>query len=143
LQRGQRIHEAGRETPQASVAQAHVVLDPEKLVDVEPQVVHGLLRALVQAAVDQVVVQHPAHEVFQRQIVDAAGVALCLRLHRIDELLEDAVLHGLAGGDPPVALGRTAGVAGEREGQVVQDRGLDALAGRLDVEAEPLPVAGV
>ena len=136
LERRERIHEARRESSEAAVAQTHVLLDREEIVDVEIQALQRLLRRGVQARIDDVVLEHPPHEVFERKVVQAARVAVGLRGHCLDEAFENPVLNGAARRDPPVALRGAAGVAGERALQVVEDGGAHPLCAGLYAELE-------
>jgi hypothetical protein len=79
VERGERIEEARGEAAEAAVAQAHVHLGVADLLEIlAERLERGHARSSEQAGGEQVVAEQPAHEVFEREIVDAADVlALC------------------------------------------------------------------
>ena len=76
---------------------------------IKPELAHGGDRIVVKAGVMKVALQQPSHEIFQREVVDPAHVAVVVHALRGDEALQDAVAHRHRGGNPPIAnRGRAA-----------------------------------
>ena len=70
-QRRHALHEAGGQPPEAAIAQRGVVLDVAQLVVVHAQFGERRTHAIDQAQVVQRIMQQPADEEFQRQVIDA------------------------------------------------------------------------
>ncbi len=121
VERGERIEETGRETTEAAVAQAHVHLDLAQLVKVDAELGQRGARGLDETGVLEVVLGEPAHQILEREVVEAADVVLVVHRLGRDEAGEDLFAHRGGGRQPPVAQGRGALVAGEGVGQVAQD----------------------
>ena len=76
LQGGHGVQVAGGQTAQAAVAQTGVGLHLEEVGGGEAQVLDGLLQLWQDPQVVGVLLQGPAHEELQGQVVDLAGVAV-------------------------------------------------------------------
>ena len=70
VQRGQRVKEAGGQTAQTAVAQTCVRFQLKQVAGLEAQVAQSLLQFGQHAQIVSVFHQAPAHEKFQREIVD-------------------------------------------------------------------------
>ncbi len=114
IKRRQRIEEAGGETTEAAVAETHVALGLADLLEVLAERGERSPRGLIEPGRDQVVAEQPAHEVFEREIVDAADVMRVVHRLGRDHARVQLLAHGHHGGDPPVARGGRAGVARQR-----------------------------
>ena len=74
LQRRQRVHETGRQPPQAAVAQPGIALALEDLAQIEAVVGGELDRRLVQVHVHQAQAQAAAGQELRREVADALHV---------------------------------------------------------------------
>ncbi|MNM92764.1 hypothetical protein D3C81_1051080 [compost metagenome] len=110
LQRGQRIHEAGRQPAQAAVAEAGFLLLREDVVEVQVERGHGAAHRLHDAEVDEVVAQVRPHQEFGGQVGHRARWLALVGLGRADPALHQAVAHGVGQRLVEVVA---AGVAGQ------------------------------
>ena len=127
VERRQRIEEAGGEPAEAAVAQAHVDLGIPDLLEVQAQELERLPGGLVEPGGEQIVLEEPAHEVLEREIIHPADVVRVVDALGLDHPLMDVVADGERGRDPPVAGRRRTGMARQRRGQVAQDQGPEHL----------------
>src|SRR5262249_33283159 len=93
LHRGHRVEEAGREAPEASVAQARVGFLFEQAEPIEALLLDGLLRGRIEEEVRDVVGQGAADEELHREIVDALGVLALVGILRKYPALREDVPH--------------------------------------------------
>ena len=122
VHRGEGIEEAGGETAEAAVAEAHVGFFVGDRLEILAEFRQGRGRDVAQLKVDEVVREHAAHQVLEGEIVDAADVLAGMLSLRVDVALEHLVAGGHAGRHPPVVAGGGDAVAGESALQVAQDR---------------------
>ena len=122
VERGHRVEKARREPAEAAVAEPGVDLLLHQVGDLEPHHAHRLAPDLVQAEVEQVVGERPAHEEFRREVVDALRVAPVVALLRGDPALDEAVAHGQRQRHETVARGRGVLVLRERIEKVIGER---------------------
>ena len=109
LQAGQGFLEAGRQPPQATVAQARLRLFGNEVLQVEAQFTAGLLGGLAQAQVHQIVFQVGAKQVFSREIGGRAHVRLGVRVGRVHPVLQQPIAHRQGQGPVVVVAGGQAG----------------------------------
>ncbi len=76
--------------------------------ELEAEVAQGGAHGVVQAQVEQVVVERPAHQELERQVVDALGVVLVVALLRLDPAAHHPVAHRVGHGE--VAIERVGRV---------------------------------
>jgi len=130
----QRIEETGGEPPEAAVAQAHVELRLADFFQALAERAERGFRRLHQAGGEQVVAEEPAHEVFEREIVEAARIQPRMLGLRGNHPLVDGISDGQRRGHPPIVRGRTPGMPGEGRGEVTEDQraqhGLGGVPGR-------------
>ncbi len=136
IEGGEGIEEAGGETAETAVAEAHVVFLATDFFDVVAEFLERLLGLLIDASVIKAVGKEPAHEKFEREVVDAADVLLIVDGLGGDHALDDALLHRLGGGQPPVAFGRRMDIVSEAEFEMMQNRILHRLGGFLEKAGE-------
>ncbi len=103
---GQRIQEAGGETAETAVAQAHVVFLAAEFLVVEAEFLEGVNHVVEHAGGVEAVGKQAAHEEFQREIIDALDVLVVVNRLGGDHPLDDDALHRLGGGQPPIPLRR-------------------------------------
>ncbi len=89
---GQRIHEAGGQPAESTVAQRRVRLLILDRVDIEAQLVQRFLHILVFPEVEQIVAQCPADQEFHRKVVDDLVLLLPEPLAGIHPLVDDRIL---------------------------------------------------
>ncbi len=77
-QGGATIHEAGRQPPQAAVAQTGVVLALGQFLQRQPHFVQRLVDRFGDAQIEHGVAQRPAHQEFQGQVIGPAHAAVGL-----------------------------------------------------------------
>jgi len=102
--RGDGVHEAGRQPAQAAIAQRGVGLDLDEGIEVGAQLRAGLPDPVVKIGGQQGIHQGPAGEVLHGQVIDPLGVVLPGLLERLAPALDDPVAHGVEDGKHPVAL---------------------------------------
>ena len=107
VQRRHRVEIAGRETSEATVAEARVRLEVTKVVPVDAEVLEGLATELVRLQVDDVVAQETSDQELERHVVDALRVLTAVLLLRGDPALDDAVADRIRKRRVLVALGDT------------------------------------
>ncbi|OQB89404.1 MAG: hypothetical protein BWX86_02467 [Verrucomicrobia bacterium ADurb.Bin122] len=133
--RGERIEEARGEAAETAVAQAHVLFQRAHGLEVHAERAHGLLRILVQAGVVQIGAEQTAHEILQREVVEAADILGVVHALRLDHALHDVVAHSHRRGNPPVARGRRMRVARQRRFQVAEDQRTKHFRARIRRDA--------
>ena len=74
IQRRQRIQETGGETAQAAIAEAHVRFFFRHRLQVLTEALQGCPRDFAQAEIDQVIGEHPTHEILQGKVINATDV---------------------------------------------------------------------
>ena len=94
LQAGEGFLEAGREPPQAPVAQARFRFFGNQVLQVEAQFAAGLLGGVAQAQVHQVVFQVGTEQVFGREVGGRAHVRVGVGVGRVDPVLQQPIAHG-------------------------------------------------
>ena len=74
IHRRQRIQETGGETAQATITEAHVRFFFRHRLQVLTEALQGCPRDFAQAEVDQVIGEHPTHEILQGKVINATDV---------------------------------------------------------------------
>ena len=118
----QRIQKTGGEPAQTAVAEAHVDLGFADLFEVLTKALQRRFRRAEQSGRQQVVAEKPAHQIFEREIVNAADVLFVVHRLRRNQALMNGVAHRKSRGDPPVPGRGRRGVAGQRRGEVTEDQ---------------------
>ena len=113
VQGSHRVEVAGRQPPEAAVAEARVDLLLEEVGELEIEHLHRVARDVVHAEVDQVVRQGPSHQELGGQVVHALRVLLVVALLRADPALDQAVADRERKGHVPVERRRRVLVLGE------------------------------
>ncbi len=126
IERGERIKETRGETAETAVAETHVDFALANRFPIDSEILQRVARFVVETGVVEVVLEQPAHQIFEREIVKAADVLLVVHALGGDEAGEDVFAHGQRGGDPPVARFGGVQIAGKREREVAQDRLFEA-----------------
>ncbi|MCY1530704.1 hypothetical protein D9M68_659040 [compost metagenome] len=128
-QGGHALHEAGRQAPQAAVAEGGIRLDLADPLQVHVQLRQGLARHVEQPEVAQVVDQQPANEKLQREVIDALSVLPVDQggglLPTVDHMVAGRQGHGLE----PVVVEGVARVLAHRVLEFRQDAVLERLDG--------------
>ncbi len=131
IERGQRIEETRRQTPQAAVAQAHVDFLLPDGVEVHAQLAECRAGRIDEACIVEIVLHQPAHQVLERKIIEPTHVLIVVDALRHNQAGEDGVTGRHRGRNPPVARSGRAHVPRQRIGQVPKDRllelGVDAV----------------
>ena len=102
----QRIQEAGRQSSQAAVAQSRIRLLVLDRVDVEAQLVEGLLHVLIDAQIQQVVAQGAPDQELHGQIVDDLRLLGLIGLAGVHPLVDHHFLDDRADRLEQLLLGR-------------------------------------
>jgi len=95
LESRERIHEAGREPPEAAVAEPRFLLVRDQRVEVDAQPGERPARDLLDAEVEQVVAEERAGQVLGREVADRARVGLLVGAHRAHPVVQQAVADGV------------------------------------------------
>ena len=112
VESGQRVEEAGGETPEAAIAQRHVVFLVAGVFEGVTKVVEGFVDLVEDPRGNHVVGKEAAHEELHGHVVDAADVLLVMDSEGFHHALDDDALDGHGGGNPPFPSRRCALVAG-------------------------------
>ena len=103
LQGGKRIHETGRQSPQAAVAEPGLFFLREELVEIELEPPYGFPGGVVDAEVDEAVTELRPHQELRGEIADHLQVlARQHALDRLDPAVQQPVAHGTGQGQVPV-----------------------------------------
>ena len=105
LQRGERVHEAGREPPEAAVAEAGLLLGRHYSLEVELELLARLAGLVHDAEVDQVVDQMRPQQVFGGKVTDRPCIGLLVGSGGVDPAFEQAVAHGVGRGHVEIVQG--------------------------------------
>ena len=142
------VHVAGGQPAQAAIAQGSVGLQLAQAVEIDVELAQGGAHRFHQAEIVEGVVQQPADEEFQRQVVDTLAALEVGGAGGGHPAFHHAVAHRQRGGDEPVAFGGNDGVAADRVGQLgddaaAQGRDVLVLGGERDAGGNAARVAGV
>ena len=118
-ERGHALHEAGGQPSEAAIAQRCVMLDVAQPVVVNAEFGECRTHAIDQAEIVERVVQQPADQELQRQVIDAFALGNVVVAGRSHPALEHMVAHGQRGRDEPVPVGGDNGVTADRVGQLM------------------------
>ena len=121
VQRGERLHETGRQPPQAAIAKRRVGLILQDHLLVQAQQGQRLAHLRLQFQVDDRIAQDAADQELHRQVIDPLGALVAGGADRVDPGADHQVAHGEADRQPPVEDGGEFGAAPLGMGQMVQD----------------------
>ncbi len=136
-QRRQALHEAGREPPEAAIAQRRVGLVLKRRGEVDAQLGHRLLDLVAHPDIDDRVLEQPADQEFHRQVVDPLLLPLVGRPRRREPGIDESVPDRPAERHPPVEQRRMRRVLPEGQLQVVEDVYLKSGNGHSGLRATP------
>src|SRR5690606_23928950 len=103
--RGERVDEAGGQTPEPAVAQTRFDLLPAQGVDVDAAGGEGLGRHVGEPRGEQVVVELAPQQVLRREVAHALGLALVLPVLVFEPLRHQVVAHRVGQGEVLVVDG--------------------------------------
>jgi hypothetical protein len=95
FERRERIDEAGRETAEATVAEARLIFRRQQLLEVEAEFRHGRPRVVVDAEVDEVVAEMRPHQELGGEVADRSRALLGVGGGGRNPALQHAVAHGV------------------------------------------------
>ena len=95
LQRGERVHEAGREPAEAAVAEAGIALALQDLAEIEAVVGRQRQRRFVEVHVHQAEAEAAPGQELRRQVADALHVALDVRALRGQPAVDQPIADGV------------------------------------------------
>ena len=121
IERGQALHEAGRQPPQAAVAQGRVRLDLADDVEIDAQRGQGRAQLVDDAQVGQGIAQQPADQELEAEVVDPFGARGVRRASRGHPAVDHLVAHGEHGGGQPVVRLGGPGVLADPVHQSVEN----------------------
>ena len=124
-QRRHALHEAGREPPEAAIAERRVRLAFAQVVEPDAEIAERCLEHRQQAHIVQRVGEQAADQEFEREIIDPLAAGVVALLFGRQPAVHDAVAQRQRRRLVPVALGRHAGVLADRQPQLGEDRALD------------------
>ena len=126
-ERRQRVHEAGRQAPEAAVAERRVGLLRQDLVVVDVQVLERGLDQFGHAeVVDRVLEQAPDQE-FHRQVVDALAVLAVDALGRLHPAVQQVLADGVGQRHVPVVRHGVIGILADAVNQALEDGPLEVF----------------
>ena len=125
----QGIDEAGRQAPEAAVAESGLLLLLQQFVEVESQFGHAFLDLVEDAEIDEIVAQMRPHQEFGGQIGHRARGLLGVRRRRADPAMQHAVANREGQRHVVVVLGGERREFALHIEQVVQEGVLDRLLG--------------
>jgi hypothetical protein len=125
LEGGAAIQEAGRQTAEAAVAQAGVVLDVDHLLQIQAQAMQGRIGGFPEPQVEQRVVEGAPHQEFQGEVVGMLRVLLLIGIAGASPAFHQTIpqgqgqrLIGIVGGTAmPVAAQIRAEIAADIQRQ--------------------------
>src|SRR5277367_340773 len=133
-QRGHGVQIAGRETPEAAVAQPRLALLLDDVVYIEAELGHRLAERRFETQIQQIIGQVRPHQELGREIANYTHIVFCVALEGFDPSGEDTVTHGVGDGSEVVALsGVLRGLGGDVI-QIVEDgalEGFDTVSGAV------------
>lgn len=127
VEAGQTVEEASRQATQAAVSQGGVVLLADDVLDAEAQVCEPALGDVLLADVEHGVVEGPAHEELEAQVVDPLAIGEGVALLGPVPLQDEAVPEGQAGGGVCGLLVAVEDAAREGGLDVADDLALEAI----------------
>ena len=140
-QRRHALHEAGREPPEAAIAERGIRLAFAQIGQADAEIAERGLEHRQQPHIVQRVGEQAADQEFQAEIIDPLAAGVVALLFRGQPVVHDAVAQRQRRRLVPVVLGRHAGVLADRQPQLGEDRALDLgqrqlvdrLAGRREI----------
>lgn len=127
VETGKTVEETSRQSAQAAVAQGGVVLLADDVLDAEAEISEPALGDVLLADVEHGVVEGPAHEELQAQVVDPLAVGEGLALLGPVPLQDEAVPEGQAGGGVCGLLVAVEDTARQGGLDVADDLALEAI----------------
>jgi hypothetical protein len=115
VERGERVHEAGRQAPEAAVTETRLLFLLDQLVELEPQLGERVAHRPLDAEAQQVGRELRPHQVLGRQVDHRAVLALEVGAGRAHPAQQDAVAHGVCERQVVVVARRHAGKLRELE----------------------------
>ncbi len=103
---GQRVEEAGRQSPQAAIAQGGIGFDFLNLFEVGTHFDQGLLAQIVQVEIVQGIAQGPTHQKFDRQVIQTLGIAFSAAFFRCQHPIDHKLANGQGNRLKPVIAAR-------------------------------------
>jgi hypothetical protein len=126
-ERGEAFHEAGREPPEAAVAERGVGFVVDDLVEGETERAEGFARIVEEARVDHRVFEETPDQELHRQVVDPLVSRGVGRPRGFEPAVDDAVAHGEGEGHAPVVDACVVGVLALRIAKVREHRVAEGL----------------
>lgn len=123
----QTVQEASRQPAQASISQGSIVLLVNDVLNTEAQVRESGLRNILLADIQHGVVESPAHEELEGEVVDTLAVGKGLPLLRPIPFQDEAVAEGQCRGGVGGRLIAIEHTAGKGRLDVLDDLGLEAV----------------
>ena len=130
LQRGERVHVAGGQTPEAPVAEARLLLLGEDLVEVVAELGHGLPGLVLEAEVQQGVPEVGPEQELGGEVADGAARLLVVGLARRHPPVHHPPARDERQGDVEVVAGRPSGEPPERPEERLPELLLHGVDGR-------------
>jgi len=134
IESSERVEETRGETAETAVAETHVHFALTHGLPIDAKILQCTARFVVEAGVVEIVLEQTTHEIFEREIVEAADVLFVVDALGLDKTGEDLLTHGERGGDPPVARFGGLQIARKREGEIAQDGLLEITAPRHSID---------
>ena len=130
------FHEAGREPPEAAIAERRVRLAFAQIGQADAEIAERGLEHLQQPHIVERVAEQAADQEFQREVIDPLGAGVVALLFGRQPAVHDAVAQRQRRCLVPVVPGRHAGILADRKPELGQDRALD-LGQRQFVDGRP------
>jgi hypothetical protein len=124
-QRRHALHEAGRQPPQAAIAERRIRLAFAQVRQRDAEIAQCCLEHRQQAHIVERVGEQTTDQEFQAEIIDPLAPGVVALLVRGEPVVHDAVAQRQCCRLVPVVPGRHAGVLADRQPQLGQDRALD------------------
>ena len=127
FERRQRVHEAGRQPAEATVAQPRLLFLGQYLVEIEPEAGHCRARVVLDAEIDQVVGELRPGQVLRGEVAHRAVLAGHVRLRRRHPAQQHVVAHRHRQRVVAIRLRGDLERPSDREEQVVAEGVLERL----------------
>ena len=143
LQRRQRVHEAGRQAPEAAVAETGIPLALEDLPELEPVVGRHLHRRVVEAHVHETEAEAAAGQELRREVADPFDVLLDVRPLGGQPAVDQAIANRVREGVVEIERGGVPQLLGAGVHDMVEHRGPKVGCQQAGAAARRGPAAGI
>ncbi len=121
------FHKAGSEPPETAIAEGGIRFGAAHAVGIDAEIAERNPDELIASQIADHVVEKPADQKFQRQVIDALGALRIADSIDRQPTMDDAVAQRERRRDEPIPVGRARRILADRQGQLGEHGCLEIL----------------